>query len=755
MKFKTILFFPLFLLISLAGAAQVKLSDQNLAYINQLPDEIKNQILSRLNDVSESELGLNAMQVDEVDSIVQLQTKIDEDFFGQNYFRSLPLSYTPVTDIPFQSSYELSFGDELEIVLTGDQERVIDSRVSLNGDIFIPEIGRVSLNNLSLEDAQEKLQKIISNYYLETMVFLNVKNASLKKISVIGAVNNPGVYLVNPFVSVSEAIRYAGGLKNNSSLRNVTVRRFNSSEEIKLDLYELLVFGNRVTDIALRNGDTVLIKPTSNFVEIKGEVPNSSIYEYIDSDTYEDLVNFSGGAMMLTNLDRISIGAIENSELITSKVSFKNKIGKTNLVEMFVPRNSFSTSKNMLVTGTSVNDGYYDFSIYENMFDFVKSIKFNEEIYPFFFVMESKSANDFSKKVQYLNLQNLETLKNTKIPENTKITFFDRKEIDLFNFEDYLSDEFGDNYLEVLIGSDQIKLPMVGYFSPKDVLSYIGSPKNINPENISYSNNKKLFIQGDIGLDKNLLFESGANLNIPTQASNLNEVTITGFVNYPGTYKIAKSTTLKQLYDIAGGLIEGAGESAVYFSRESIKKAEKKAYESAKDIVIDAVIGNLSNPLNNSSGSIDVSFLGLLTEVDDNLFPGRLAGNFAYNSDYSINLILEDGDKIFIPSKPNTIYVTGEVLSPVALVFDNQKKIKDYIDIAGGYTKYSNKSAVYVIRSNGTSVTMDNLKKLYPGDTIVVPRNLDKVNTLPLVSAAARIISDLAFSRASLNAIRN
>ena len=84
----------------------------------------------------------------------------------------------------------------------------------------------------------------------------------------------------------------------------------------------------------------------------------------------------------------------------------------------------------------------------------------------------------------------------------------------------------------------------------------------------------------------------------------------------------------------------------------------------------------------------------------------------------------------------------------------------DYIEKTGGLTKNALRSGIYVLKANGTSVPVgrsvfsENIE-IEPGDTIIVPRNLEKLALLPVISVATQIISDIAFSAASLNAINN
>ena len=86
--------------------------------------------------------------------------------------------------------------------------------------------------------------------------------------------------------------------------------------------------------------------------------------------------------------------------------------------------------------------------------------------------------------------------------------------------------------------------------------------------------------------------------------------------------------------------------------------------------------------------------------------------------------------------------------------------MKDYIDRSGGLSRLASARDIYIYKSNGESINLSNAffsKKynLVPGDTIVIPRNIDKVSTLPLFASISQILSNLTLSAASLNAIQN
>ena len=132
----------------------------------------------------------------------------------------------------------------------------------------------------------------------------------------------------------------------------------------------------------------------------------------------------------------------------------------------------------------------------------------------------------------------------------------------------------------------------------------------------------------------------------------------------------------------------------------------------------------------------------------------------APGTDVSISLLLKPGDRVYIPTVSDSVTVIGEILQPTTVIFSEKNSVLDYIKIAGNFTDYADKNKIYVIRSNGTSFPVSSnlfAEQYYPeaGDTIVVPRDMERVSTLPLVSVATKIISDIAFAAASLNSIRN
>ena len=157
---------------------------------------------------------------------------------------------------------------------------------------MIPEVGSVQVVGNTFKELKDKLQNIFDVSFVGVDVNVNIKDLSAKKITIIGAVKNPGTYLVNPFTTISSSLAYSGGLEDYASLRNIQVVSVNQNNHV-FDLYDLLINGDRSDDIGLSAGDTVIIGATTNHVTLQGEVIRPKVYEYFTDDKYLNLIEFA------------------------------------------------------------------------------------------------------------------------------------------------------------------------------------------------------------------------------------------------------------------------------------------------------------------------------------------------------------------------------------------------------------------------------------------------------------------------------
>ena len=752
-------FLALLLLLPLNNFAQ-----SSLDYFNSLPEEIQNQII-------EGESNFETLEIE--DSLSdEAEELVKEPFYGYNFFNKSSETNMPVLDIPLQADYIISFNDELELLLTGNVNELFKLRVDLSGNILVPEIGSITVLNLNLFQANAKINELVENSYIGTAANLSVVKPSLKKISIIGSVNKPGTYLVNPFISISEAIKYAEGLQENASIRDIKILKSDGSSST-FDLYKFLVFGDRSIDSNLQNGDTVLVSATSNYVEVDGEVLRPNRYEYLSTDTISDLISFAQGLTNTANDENIFVNALDGSQIKSYSIAKDKIIGELKLEGLNVGSKVSVSRKNVFVAGKSVTSGYFDYEEGELVSDFLKKLSFSDDIYPFFFIVSQDSGAGLQTEYFNLSLADPFSYENIKLAQNVNIKFFSKTEIIKFNeLNDEISSEITEaEYKEmeelkntlpedktyvISIGEKSLSIPLAGRITAQTLYDYLGLNIEIDSSNVSVATREKIELNA---FSKPFIADDLISITLPPRQNQTMTVSISGNIISPGTYVVPLKTTIDELYEIAGGFMDGASSKGIVLSREAIKELERKALEGAKRIIMDTVISQQSNALalGNSSNVDLTSFASLMSET---VVTGRVTGDFSPGSISSQQTVLQDGDEIFIPSVISTVTVTGEVLNPMTTGFEIDSTYDDYIEAAGGLTSFADSGAIYIIRSNGTSVRYSKgfmVKNQYPepGDTIVIPRDYDQVQGLPLVSVATKIISDIAFAAASLNSISN
>ncbi|WP_111977882.1 SLBB domain-containing protein [Algibacillus agarilyticus] len=231
-------------------------------------------------------------------------------------------------------------------------------------------------------------------------------------------------------------------------------------------------------------------------------------------------------------------------------------------------------------------------------------------------------------------------------------------------------------------------------------------------------------------------------------------VTLLGEFNFPGIYPINKGETLAQLIDRAGGFSEEAFINAAVFTRQQLKASQQvlldKAASSLKREIISAQI-------NGGSDSNSETVLALLTQLEGVEASGRLVVNSEQLLGMEDSLALQDGDTLIIPRINQAVSVIGEVYAPTALMYSDSLDMQDYVDAAGGYNQIAEDDDTYIIKANGRIVSQASWfvgsLDIAPGDTIVVPTNVDPIPALTIWKEVTSIIYQSTVAIAAVSAL--
>ena len=236
------------------------------------PDLISQLSPSELEAVIEA-LSIQDIDNDEIPAISEVEESLKENTetedtaeeelvaikYGYDFFSSMPTSLSAVGDLPLPNDYRISLKDQFRVILSGSKDQIFNLNVNLDGTILFPELGSVFVAGLTLQEVKNKLLKMVNQSYIGVNIDISLQNLSAKKITIVGAVETPGTYLVNPFSTITGALAYSGGISEIGSLRDIKLIK-NDGTTLTFDLYDLLIKGDRSNDLTIDagGGDIIL-----------------------------------------------------------------------------------------------------------------------------------------------------------------------------------------------------------------------------------------------------------------------------------------------------------------------------------------------------------------------------------------------------------------------------------------------------------------------------------------------------------------
>lgn len=251
--------------------------------------------------------------------------------------------------------------------------------------------------------------------------------------------------------------------------------------------------------------------------------------------------------------------------------------------------------------------------------------------------------------------------------------------------------------------------------------------------------------------------QSKDNLSILANPDWREEVTVQlfGEAKFPGTYRVQRGETIASLIQRAGGLTEFANAKGAVFARESLRKQEAERLVYMKE-QLQQEISTLS--LRRQAGSVATrtSSPAEASELVEKLQSTQAIGRMSINLPAILSgqklsdVMLSDGDKLYIPTFQNVVSVTGQVQMPSSHVYDPALSMQDYLDKAGGTKKQADTDRIYVIKADGSVMLPGSSywfsrreSAIEPGDTIIAPIDSDYLDSLSTWSTATQMMYQL------------
>ena len=266
----------------------VSSQDFDKAYLDSLPPEVRDALAAQAEmkeELSNPVYNRQSTSIDKKKASIR---------FGDNFFKSIQTTFMPINEPNMDASYVLDFGDAITLQLVGQQQSIDELQIQRDGSINLPNLGKVQLSGLSLEEASKLIKAKVESAYIGVDAFITLSNVRDIQILVTGNAEQPGVYTVNGNTSFLQAIAIAGGPSDFGSLREFVLKRNNETIS-KIDLYDVIIKGDISTNERLRSGDVIHISPVNNLVNITGGVKRPDNYELLIDETFDDLLFFANG----------------------------------------------------------------------------------------------------------------------------------------------------------------------------------------------------------------------------------------------------------------------------------------------------------------------------------------------------------------------------------------------------------------------------------------------------------------------------
>ena len=709
----------------LSGAADEATSELNSrmrSNNSEITEEItsgKNGSKSQFNDDADLEYEESVEEGDVDASVSGMENK---KVFGHDIFNNKLLSFEPNMNIATPQDYVLGPGDQLVIDIYGASQKSYQLTVSPEGTVTVPDFGPITVSGMTVAAANSRIRASLGSRYSSSSLKVSVGQTRTILINVMGEVNKPGTYHLSAFASVFHALYAAGGIGDLGTLRNVKVLRGGNLVTI-VDIYEYILNGRLAGNIRLKDGDVISVGAYDCLVNVTGNVKRPMYYEMRANESVSTLLKYAGGfsgdayrksvRLIRKTGERFGVFNIGEFEQASFKVADGDAVQVDAMLERF---------ENMVeVSGAVFRPGQYRLG---EQVTTVRSLieqadGLTEDAFTAHAVLHRMRA-DRSLEVIPVDVAGIMGGTVADIPlANEDVLFIPTQAELISNRYVQINGEVlspGQYQWAANMTIEDLVMKAGGLTDAASMAKVTVSRRLVDPKaTMASSELSKTFsfelkdgfvIDGTPGFmlepyDIVQVFRS-PGFHTPRQ------ITIEGEVNFAGSYTLEKKNQrLSDLVKMAGGVtddafVEGARlerrmndterarlQMALRTARNSRDSEDSVAVEKIQQSTIYNVGIHLEEALRNPGGDADI--------------------------------VLREGDRLVIPEYEGTVKISGDVMYPNTVAFEDGKNYKWYVRQAGGFGERAKKRKSYVIYPNGTMAQVNHGAKITPGCEIIVP----------------------------------
>jgi protein involved in polysaccharide export with SLBB domain len=771
-------------------------------------------------------IPLNPSQIRRPKTVVWPETEFEQmvadsagrplPLFGQSLFDQPPSTFAPMDLLQVPSDYVIGPGDGLQVRIWGQIAADLRVTVDRSGQIYIPQVGQISVAGVHYGELEEHVKGEISKIFKNFNLTVNVGRLRSIQVLVLGNARYPGTYTISSLSTLVNAIFASGGPAPEGSLRHIQVRR-DGATITDFDFYDLLIKGDKSKDVRLQPGDVLYIPHVGPLVAISGSVNTPAIFEMKDNSTLNDLIEVAGDLSTVADTSKVMVDRfVEHQSRKTLEFPYDEQsralpLKDGDIVRVFsiVPR----FEDTVTLRGNVANPGRYPWKPGMRVRDLIP----NAQALLTRRYWRSRAAIVNGRGTEYpIAGSRSRPVTNQQQGEGTSAGGNAAPD-SATNYNPVVESPDGTGSLnpaDAIVAQNQQKSPSNESTEPSDTslasrqrsqTSETNANPNmvrdiaddvrryapeinwdyaiiqrVNPQDLTskliWMDPRKAILEGDE--ESNLELQPGdivtifsqRDISVP-QGDRSQYVIVEGEVVRPGVYKLETNETLRSVLQRAGGLTPNAYVYGSLLTRESARVDQQKSLnELASSMEVQIRQSAVSAAASANPGDLN-QILAAQEAIISHLRNTRATGRVALPvrpkdkdiSDFP-NMTMEDNDRLAIPHTPSTVSVVGDVYNPGSFIFTSPNTAGSYLEIAGKGKPQSDMHHAFVLRANGVVVAANNVNglftgtkfdhiRLYPGDQIVVPYKLPSGAFVRSLQQWTQISSQLAITAAALAVI--
>ncbi len=661
--------------------------------------------------------------------------------FGAALFEKVPTTFAPMDRVPVTADYVVGPGDEILMRVWGQLNLDLRLPVDRAGAVYIPQVGSVVVSGTQFRQLPDYLRSQLSRVFRNFDLSVNMGQLRSIQIYVVGQARQPGTYTVSSLSTLVNALFASGGPAARGSMRRIQLKR-GAQVVTELDLYDLLLRGDKSGDVRLLPEDVVYIPPVGPQVAAGGSLKNPAIYELKNEKTVGELIQMAGGLSAVADRKHATLERIKDS---TSRESLELSLGMEGMnmpmidgdmlhVLTIVPR--FENA--VTLRGNVANPGRFPWHSGMRLRDIIPD-------------KESLLTRDYWKKRNLLGY----------MPPEEAIADKPAAEAQRKPKETRIEPSAPDINWSYAVIERQNPQDLTTKLIPFDLGKLV--QENDERQNLEV-------LSGDV-----VTIFSQLDIRVP-QLQQTRFIRLEGEFHAPGVYSVGPGETLGQVIQRAGGLTAQAYLYASEFRRESVRRdQQQKLDQYVQDLereIEQTAASRLGAATTTEESAALTARLQSERQVAQRLRSVQATGRIVLSlqpdsNDISpiANLSLEDQDRFIVPARPATVSVLGEVYNSNSFVHEANRRIADYLREAGGPTRNADEGHIYIIQADGSVLPRQDPRfglfkasfektRLHPGDSVVVPEHVLKTTFMTGLRSWSQVLSQFGLAAAAINVLK-